>query len=1109
MKTTLRKTLRRLAISLAAIFLLVTVAIGGIVAYLTPQRLTPLVNSLLSEYIHDADIQARRVDISWWSTFPRLHLAVDTLTVTGHLYHSLPDSLTGQLPAGSDTILAIKSISGSLNLPSLLRGNITLSQVLIDNPRCNVFITPDGRSSADIIVPDTTDTPLDLPPISLDRFTIRDAGPLRFTSLRDTVSLVARLDNITLEGHAPTPLYSLTISGSGNSQLLKDFNLDPLTLGIDGNLRWAPSAPYAIDLNDMTVAINDIPLSFSTSLDFAGDPTVNSLSLNVKSLALNTILGHLPDKIRATLPSIDTNLAFSASMQLRAPWILGDSIPLPSFEASLDIPECRLSVDNARLDRLSLSATALIDGVTPSQSTVTLNSLSLDGKAITLDADAVVTDPLGDPHIDGRLASTLRLAHIPPQLLKEVPYSLSGTLDTDTKLQFNLSDITSGHFHRLKADGYLNLSDIDIAARDSSLAVENHKTRIKFSTSKKVLTQQKTLVDSMLTLNINVDTATILIPGYRLTTSNLQARLGTANRHNSTDTTIVNPLGGIIDIASFNIAQPHDSLNVRFGKIHTVASLTRYKGNLRAPQVDFDLTARRISTRIPSFAAFINNPDICVHAHFIPLAPGAPKPRYPRRRHINETDTIRRDDYLDFNLSSGMRRILRRWDIKGHLRSDRGLVFTRAFPLRQRATDIDISFNNDSVILNTLHYSLGNTRFDVSGIISNMQRALTSRNGRQKLKANLEIDAPLIDLNQLARTAFHRSGSTLRIDSDRDAEKAFNARAVVDTADARALIIPRNLDISLLLMGDTVRYGDLTMTDIFGDILVDNSAINMRRLSAVTDIGSATLSALYWAPDTARMQFGMGMELQNFHLHRVRQLIPAIDSLLPAISQFSGIINADLAATSSLTPSMDVRIPTLKAALKLSGDSLVLLDAATFKSLSRWLAFKNKKRNMIDRMTVEFVIDNSQIEIFPFIFDIDRYRVGLMGRNDLNLNLDYHVSVLKSPLPFRFGINIRGPIHKLRYSLGGAKIKPGTVERWNIADTSRINLLNQIQEVFRRGTMSQKTLDMAPPPIMAIDTLASSLSATDSTLMIREGFLPPKDTILPPPTDKKLKKTPK
>ena len=88
--------------------------------------------------------------------------------------------------------------------------------------------------------------------------------------------------------------------------------------------------------------------------------------------------------------------------------------------------------------------------------------------------------------------------------------------------------------------------------------------------------------------------------------------------------------------------------------------------------------------------------------------------------------------------------------------------------------------------------------------------------------------------------------------------------------------------------------------------------------------------------------------------------------------------------------------------MKLHGDSLVLFDSETFATISKWLMFKNKKRNLIDNMDVELVVKDNTLELFPFIFQMDRYKVGVMGSNDLDLNLNYHVSVLKSPIPFKF-----------------------------------------------------------------------------------------------------------
>lgn len=122
--------------------------------------------------------------------------------------------------------------------------------------------------------------------------------------------------------------------------------------------------------------------------------------------------------------------------------------------------------------------------------------------------------------------------------------------------------------------------------------------------------------------------------------------------------------------------------------------------------------------------------------------------------------------------------------------------------------------------------------------------------------------------------------------------------------------------------------------------------------------------------------------------------------------------------------------------------------------MSKWLVFKDKKRNLIDHMKVKIAVDSSLMSIYPFVFDIDRYRLGVMGSNDLDMNLNYHVSVIKSPLPWKFGINIKGTPDNMKIRLGGAKVKEngeGYVEQLAIADTTRINLVSQLESLFNRG----------------------------------------------------------
>ena len=54
---------------------------------------------------------------------------------------------------------------------------------------------------------------------------------------------------------------------------------------------------------------------------------------------------------------------------------------------------------------------------------------------------------------------------------------------------------------------------------------------------------------------------------------------------------------------------------------------------------------------------------------------------------------------------------------------------------------------------------------------------------------------------------------------------------------------------------------------------------------------------------------------------------------------------------------------------------------------------------------------------------MDRYRAAVGGSQDLDMNFNYHISILKSPIPFKLGLNISGNLDKMKFGMGKAKSK--------------------------------------------------------------------------------------
>ena len=308
-----------------------------------------------------------------------------------------------------------------------------------------------------------------------------------------------------------------------------------------------------------------------------------------------------------------------------------------------------------------------------------------------------------------------------------------------------------------------------------------------------------------------------------------------------------------------------------------------------------------------------------------------------------------------------------------------------------------------------------------------------TRGGKLELDWNLHSDS--LNVNELVQALYRGAdyaaksdGTAVNVDARSEADldrMADNASMSADSVSA--VLIPMNLDARLNVSADNIVYSDMDMHDFKGELLVSEGALNLHNLHASSEMGRVSLNALYSAPDRKEMRFGMGLDLTGIDIKKFVGMVPAVDSLMPLLNSFEGIIDASIAATADIDTTMNIVMPSLDAAIRLNGRDLVLLDGVTFRTLAKWLMFKDKQKNVIEHMEAEMLVRNSMVQLFPFVFDFDRYRLAVMGSNDLDLNFKYHISVLKSPLPFKFGINLSGNPDDMKVRLGGAKYKPGDV----------------------------------------------------------------------------------
>lgn len=1091
------RIIKWLGIGIAAIAVLVIAVISIAVWYLTPQKLTPMVNRAASEYLL-ADVDAKRVELTFWHTFPRLEVTVDSLAIVSRSLREIPDSIRATLPADADTLLTVNRFSGGINVGELTLSNIALYDVIIDRPRLNLVVASDSIDNFSIIPPsDTTSTggSTVIPPLSINRFAITGNFPTRFCAPSDSIDFTLMLRDSQMLGHE-APLYSLSISGDAGGNI-HPVLLSTLPFGLDGKVKWSQANPSEIGLENMKVTLGKLQAGFNAGFNFENDPLIHTLTVDIDRMRLADLLEIIPDNYKKGFEGLDTDLSMKLGLRLDKHYRpLTDSIPSVSIDVKADAE--RLRMGQLYLTRLSLDGSAVIAGDSLDASTIDIRRLKASGRSVDVDLSTTVARPLSNPRLKGRFEGNVNLGSLPASLMDKLPARMTGMLRGETDFNFAVADLTPKRFHRVILNGMLALTDFNISTPDSTVTAYTARTVFRLGSSSRIK-YQGVKIDSLLTASLTVDTARI--SGYGAMAAGRDMKIGFATRNvaSTLDTSSVTPLGVTISAALLTATDDSTSTRMLLRDTAVKGAIQRFQSNDKAPLIKALVNARTAlyADRYNRALLADGHADLTLHPR---VRRAANRPRRSTAARADSSAAVSVSaNRLHVNDTTAS--LLRRWTASGNMKARTVRIFTPAFPLRTRVDSMNLDFNTDSVILHPTDLTAGKSSLRIYGTIRNIRGALTGR--RRPLDINLNASSRHLDVNELTDAALRgaafitkvEDGTAGRVALTDDAaslQKSIESQTAED--DRGAFVIPGNITANVRLLADEVVYSDVILNRLTGNLSVYDGALRLDRLAARSPIGNVNFSALLSAPDASDLSFAAGMNVRRMDLNHVMRMIPNLDSIMPMLKDLEGIVNADMALTTSLDSAMNLRLNTLEMALKLSGDSLVLLDSETFATLSKWLMFKNKKRNMIDHMDVEMTVKDSRLNLYPFIFDMDRYKFGVRGGNDMGLNLDYHVSVLKSPLPFKFGINIKGTPDDMKIRVGKARINEKTVaSSTSISDTVRVNLVKEIGNMFRRGARRGRAQLRLTNPVSAAGPAhpesSDTISHADSVMLIKEGVL--------------------
>ena len=1078
----MKKALRIGGIAGAGLAGLVLLVLLLLPLVLNSRLITRLIDKYAAEYI-DGDLEYSRIHVSLYRHFPRVGVTLEDVAVTyphGRFaqYDTLPCP-NPLLDAGrgepKDTLARFGTLDAAVNTWKLLRGDIRVHRVALS--RFAAFAHNYGEAANwDIIrLPETQKKEgFDLPWIRLRELRIDGRPQVVYTAQRDSVYAAAGFLQFLLEGEAKL---------SSEQIRLRGLHLALDSLHITGQL-----PQDSLDVRLAYLKVDEHALSQLFDVGLLADALVSTKDFGRLSvpLQLDARAGfeQEPGRLELSLPRLDARIAQLPLHAEGEGTILPESIELKASAAITDCPldsllrgyldrYLQLSRDLSTDARLTVEATA--DGTWSDDSFPRMTARvklprshtyyrPMDlGANLALDAEAEMSP---DKRLDARVhtldgsvpglilhasgsgsdllgrGARYRLqadadAEVQP-LLRFVPASLGiGDAGGNAHLELN-ADVTQQaldtyHFDQADVSGSLTSYQLWANIPADSLAARLFRTRIKLGSNREGLT-----------LNADFDSL-YLDKGVEL-----QARVrdmrnnGRITKVAARDGTMVPRLYVATDDGEIFAKLGSSRIGVNDARIWLAAQQRVRSGN---EQFSRELDA--LQEQHP------DTPRADLAAQLMEQRRSAP----PRRH----------DDFADSDLSIALNDswvdLLRKWSPSGSVRVDEGFFASPRLPLRTRLTGLGARFDADAFDIDSLGVVSGSSDVQAAGYLRGIREALF-RHG--VLEAQMDLESRRLNLNEIVAALQNGSSDIGRVAPSEEDDESFVTDTLEDVIPDRdklsLVVVPGNVKATLGIRADTVDYTQLRLGPVLTTARIQDRTAQILDTHVFSDLGNISLDAFYSTRSKQDIGAGINLKLEEMKAHDIILLLPSVDSLLPAIKSFEGRLGCEVSATTQLDTNMNVIIPTLDGLLRITGQDLEVKDAGDLRRITRLLLFRNKNIGHIDDLTVDAVVHDSKLEVFPFILGVDRYRLALRGTQGFDRSMYYHVSILRSPFLIRFGINLYGTLDNWRFSLGRARYREATMPVFTEQlDTVQVNIAQGIRHIFDRGVRRLREYNALPP----------------------------------------------
>lgn len=998
----MRKSLKIFLISLGSLILLLGITVS-IVLWLvfTPEKITPIAKKQAGKYLN-CQTDIGKVELTFFSTFPNFGLKVDRLM----LINPTPE-------APCDTLLNLNRLNCTVDIMALWKKNelIVRDLYLSDGEIC-AFIDSQGNSNLDILPASESQSDggeegftlnyintenvilknihLSYTDLSsgikadINRLNTKISGSMKGENIRANVAIEPM--NIVFEYGGEQFLdirnFSGQIQGKVNDgKIHADVNVNPFNITYQyGNDAYLKDAKIAlntssdivwsrqyIQLNKFLFSINEMPLTLNGSIENKGNEQgiLTDLTYSLASWSIEEMMQLIPDSYQSYVNGMTAGGILSSEGKIKGTYTAEN---MPFMDVRVELSEGKFRSAELLpfpLSNIDTDLKVYTDLRDDAASYVHINHMKANTPKSSLATTGRINQLFSDIHADLQSTLHLNFSELKPFIPKDMKVSAKGEASGEIKTDVTVDQLQKMALEKMILSGTLLLTNVD--ATYDSLAVKTNRTRIDFALPAHMTTLKKATFASA-----------------EITSEELCAHM----------------------LNSFNARLQDAAIAVETSDIRDTTKMPSLFCTFKLNRVTADMDTIRLAVDRP--------------AGSITLTPQLRKADKPKINLVYNSGSIQANmgsdffqvENLDLNTdvtyNSEQKDIFLKWKPQGHIRLENGEANISGLSYPIEIPAVKTEFTPNEFAIEDVAVKVGESDFRLAGklenILSYYRKDSILRGDFQFLSANTSITQLMNMTNGIGSTDEHKN-------TESDGSDTLSG----------PYMVPRNMDILLHTNIKQATFGIDTLSNIRGDVRAHNGTLVVDDLLFSTPAADMQLTAIYRTPRKNHLYVGLDFHMLEVEIHELLNMIPEIDSIMPMLRSFGGKGEFHVAAETYLDSLYRIKMSTIRGASSIRGENLVLMDGETFSEIAKKLKFSKKAENKVDSLSAEFTLFSNEVDVYPFLVSMDKYKAVVSGRHNLDMSFNYNISVVQSPLPFRLAVDVSGTLEKLKFRLAKSK----------------------------------------------------------------------------------------